>query len=100
MLEKIIYTPIIDIFDGHARIFQRIESPEENDLVIAYYQEYHNEHHPNSMIVLLDSENMMQVYHPDQFIKYYRLAGQESQIIIKQKYTNEYGFKDNNEPRT
>ena len=100
MLEKIIHTPIINIYDGYARIFQRIESPEENDLVLAYYQEHPHEEHPNSFIVLLDTENMMQVYHPDQFIKYYKLAGQESQIIIKQNYTNQYGYNNNHEPIT
>jgi fructose 1,6-bisphosphatase len=87
---RTIKTPIINIFDGHARIFTRTNAPEnEQNLVIAYYNEFHNEHFSNQFIVLLDSENFLMNYSPEAFQQIFRLAGQESEIKIKQNYSNE-----------
>lgn len=83
---RVINTPIINIYDSYARIFIRKQNPDnEQNLVIAYYNESQNQ-----FIVLLDSENYLMNYSPEKFMEIFQLAGQESEIIIKQNYTNEH----------
>lgn len=84
-MERIIITPIIDIFDGHGRIFTRKDNPDESDLVYAYWEE-----DKDCMIVLLDSENNYMKYDQSAFTKYFKLAGQDAKITIMQEYSNEH----------
>lgn len=87
---RVINTPIINIYDGNPRLFTRKQTPEnEQNLVIAYYNEFHNEYFWRKFIVLLDSENFLLDYAPQEFEQTFILAGQESEITIKQNYTNE-----------